>query len=35
VFIGLAFAGVAVTCLLIGAVETARRKRAAQQTLVI
>jgi hypothetical protein len=35
VFIGLAFAGVAVMCLLIGAVETARRKRAAQQAVVI
>ncbi len=35
VFIGIGFAGVAVTCLLIGAVETARRKRATSQTLVI
>ena len=35
VFIGLAFAGVAVACMLVGAVETAKRKRAAQQTVVI
>jgi hypothetical protein len=35
VFIGLAFAGVAVTCMLIGAVETARRKKAERQALVI
>jgi hypothetical protein len=35
VFIGLAFAAVAVACLLLGAVETARRKRAAEQTIVI
>jgi hypothetical protein len=35
VFIGIGFAGVAVMCMLIGAVETARRKKAAQQTVVI
>jgi hypothetical protein len=35
VFIGLAFAGVAVMCMLIGAVETARRKKAERQALVI
>jgi hypothetical protein len=35
VFIGIAFAGVAVTCMLIGAVETARRKKAERQALVI
>ncbi len=35
VFIGLGFAGVAVMCLLLGAMETARRKRAMSQTLVI
>ena len=35
VFIGLGFAAIAVMCLLIGAMETARRKRSAQQTLVI
>ena len=35
VFIGLGFAAIAVMCLLIGAMETARRKRTARQTLVI
>jgi hypothetical protein len=35
VFIGLGFAAIAVMCLLIGAMETARRKRLARQTLVI
>ncbi len=35
VFIGLGFAAIAVMCLLIGAMETARRKRSARQTLVI
>jgi hypothetical protein len=35
VFIGIGFAGVAVLCLLVGAVETARRKRVERQTLVI
>jgi hypothetical protein len=34
-FIGLGFAGVAVMCVLIGAVDTARRKKALRQTLVI
>jgi hypothetical protein len=35
VFIGLGFAAVAVVCLLLGAVETARRRRAQQAALVI
>jgi hypothetical protein len=35
VFIGIGFAGVAVMCMLIGAIETAKRKKAAQQTVVI
>jgi hypothetical protein len=35
VFIGLGFAAVAVMCLLFGAIDTARRKRADQRTLVI
>jgi hypothetical protein len=35
VFIGLGFAAIAVICLLIGAMETARHKRSARQTLVI
>lgn len=35
VFIGLGFAAVAVTCLLIGAAETARRRRAQRAALVI
>lgn len=35
IFIGMGFAGVAVVCLLVGAVETARRKRSAARTLVI
>jgi hypothetical protein len=35
VFIGLGFAAIAVMCLLIGVLETARRKRSARQTLVI
>jgi hypothetical protein len=35
VFIGLGFAAIAVACVLIGVLETARRKRAAGQTLVI
>ncbi|MGH7722048.1 MAG: hypothetical protein ACRENL_04325 [Candidatus Dormibacteria bacterium] len=35
VFIGLGFAAVAVLCLLIGALETARRRRTAGRTLVI
>jgi hypothetical protein len=35
VFIGVGFAGIAVICLLIGAVETGRRKRVERQTLVI
>jgi hypothetical protein len=35
VFIGLGFAAVAVTCMLIGALETVRRRRAAEQVLVI
>jgi hypothetical protein len=34
-FIGLGFAGIAVMCLLIGALDTARRKRSTRQTLVI
>jgi hypothetical protein len=35
VFIGLGFAAVAVACLLIGVMETSRRKRAERQALVI
>ncbi|HEY8756685.1 MAG TPA: hypothetical protein VIN65_10105 [Candidatus Dormibacteraeota bacterium] len=35
VFIGLGFAAIAVMCLLIGVVETGRRKRTSRQTLVI
>jgi hypothetical protein len=35
VFIGIGFAAVAVMCMLIGAVETARRRKAAHQTVVI
>lgn len=35
VFIGLGFAAVAVACMMMGAVETARRKRAGAQTVVI
>ena len=35
VFIGIGFAGVAVMCMLVGAIETARRKKAARQTVVI
>lgn len=35
VFIGLGFAAVAVVCLLVGAIDTARRKRSQQATLVI
>ena len=35
VFIGLGFAAVAVACMMMGAVDTARRKRARAQTVVI
>jgi hypothetical protein len=35
VFIGLGFAAIAVMCLLIGVVETSRRKRTSRRTLVI
>jgi hypothetical protein len=35
VFIGIGFAAVAVMCLMIGALETARRKRLSSQTVVI
>lgn len=35
IFIGLGFAAVAVVCMMLGAVETARRKRQAAQTVVI
>jgi hypothetical protein len=35
VFIGLLFAGAAVVCMLIGLVDTMRRRRALQQTVVI
>jgi hypothetical protein len=35
VFIGIGFAGVAVMCMLVGAIDTSRRRRAAQQAVVI
>jgi hypothetical protein len=35
VFIGIGFAGVAVMCMLVGAIDTSRRKKAAQQAVVI
>ena len=35
VFIGLAFAAAAVACLLVGFADTARRRRAAERTLVL